>query len=134
MLKCLPFFGCIGIISMPCQVGSQRCPIPAIRYSGAECFSRYYVWKACLSQGVMITRSCAIRPYEPCQSLTAAALSRISGVPQGCFVGATYDNSTSVYGNEKRCTTLQIISLLAQNKKRVDYFNSLLFMFLCYFL
>ena len=50
----------------------------------------------CTAQGVSISRSCAMSYCEPCQSLTAAALSRRWRVPQGNFEGATYVVSASV--------------------------------------
>ena len=52
-------------------------------------------------QGVSISRSCAMSYCEPCQSLTAAALSRRWRVPQGNFEGATYSVSASVATVEK---------------------------------
>lgn len=50
----------------------------------------------CTAQGVSIARSRATSYCEPCQSLTAAALSRRWRVPRGNFEGATYVVSASV--------------------------------------
>ncbi len=47
--------------------------------------------------GVMIVRSCATSRCEPCQGLTAAALSNLGSVPQGCFAGATGKYADSVF-------------------------------------
>ena len=66
----------------------------------------------CTAQGVSISRSCAMSYCEPCQSLTAAALSRRWRVPQGNFEGATYVVSASVMfiedGAQFFCMKLQI--------------------------
>ena len=51
----------------------------------------------CAVQGVSISRSRAMSYCEPCQSLTAAALSRRWRVPRGNFEGATYIVSVSVF-------------------------------------
>ena len=48
------------------------------------------------TQGMLIPRSCAISGCEPCQSLTAAALSNLRNVPQGSFGGVTYVRADSV--------------------------------------
>lgn len=48
------------------------------------------------AQGVLIARSRATAYCEPCQGLTAAALSRRCRVPRGNFEGATYAVSASV--------------------------------------
>ena len=45
--------------------------------------------KAVSRQGALISESCAIRDREPCQVLTEAALSDMSGVPRGCSEVAT---------------------------------------------
>ena len=47
-------------------------------------------------QGMLIARSGATLCREPCQSLTAAALSEFQRVPSGSFEGVTYLVSTSV--------------------------------------
>ena len=47
-------------------------------------------------QGMLIARSGATLCREPCQSLTAAALSGFQRVPSGSFEGVTYLVSTSV--------------------------------------
>lgn len=47
-------------------------------------------------QGMLIPRSCAILGREPCQSLTAAALSDLRNVPRGSFGGVTYMRADSV--------------------------------------
>ena len=48
------------------------------------------------TQGMLIPRSCAISDCEPCQSLTAAALSNLRDVPRGSFGGVTYVRADSV--------------------------------------
>ena len=47
-------------------------------------------------QGTLIPRSCAISGREPCQSLTAAALSDLRDVPRGSFGVVTYTRADSV--------------------------------------
>ena len=47
-------------------------------------------------QGMLIPRSCAISDHEPCQSLTAAALSDFRNVPRGSFGVVTYRRADSV--------------------------------------
>ncbi len=47
-------------------------------------------------QGTLIPRSCAILGREPCQSLTAAALSDLRNVPRGSFGVVTYKRADSV--------------------------------------
>ena len=48
------------------------------------------------TQGMLIPRSCAISGCEPCQSLTAAALSNLRNVPRGSFGVVTYVRADSV--------------------------------------
>ena len=48
------------------------------------------------TQGALIPRSCAISGCEPCQSLTAAALSNLRDVPRGSFGVVTYVRADSV--------------------------------------
>lgn len=48
------------------------------------------------TQGTLIPRSCAIPGREPCQSLTAAALSDLRDVPRGSFGVVTYVRADSV--------------------------------------
>ena len=48
------------------------------------------------TQGTLIPRSCAISGCEPCQSLTAAALSSLRNVPRGSFGVVTYVRADSV--------------------------------------
>ena len=48
-------------------------------------------------QGMLIARSDATLCREPCQGLTAAALSEFRRVPSGSFEGVTYLVSTSVW-------------------------------------
>ena len=48
------------------------------------------------AQGMLIPRSCAISGREPCQSLTAAALSDFWNVPRGSFGVVTYARADSV--------------------------------------
>ena len=48
-------------------------------------------------QGMLIARSGATPCREPCQGLTAAALSEFRRVPSGSFEGVTYSVPTSVW-------------------------------------
>ena len=67
-------------------------------------------------QGMLIARSDATPCREPCQGLTAAALSEFRRVPSGSFEGVTYLVSTSVW----------IVGIGAQyfvrNKESIDSF------------
>lgn len=64
---------------------------------------------------------------EPCQSLTAAALSRRWRVPQGNFEGATYVVSASVMiiedGAQFFCITVQIKCLHKKKSAFADFFD-----------
>ena len=51
----------------------------------------------CTKQGMLIARSDATLCREPCQGLTAAALSEFRRVPSGSFEGVTYSVPTSVW-------------------------------------
>ena len=61
-------------------------------------------------QVLMISRSCASVHCEPCQGLTAAALSRSYVVPRGSFEGDNYPCTASMRTVEIRCTALTIHS------------------------
>lgn len=67
---------------------------------------------------------------EPCQSLTAAALSRRWRVPQGNFEGATYVVSASVMfiedGAQFFCMKLQIDVCIRKKSAFADFFDVLL--------
>lgn len=67
---------------------------------------------------------------EPCQSLTAAALSRRWRVPQGNFEGATYVVSASVMfiedGAQFFCMKLQIGVCIRKKSAFADFFDVLL--------
>ena len=97
----------LTIIWILCQVGSQRCPVSAIRSSRTECLPRLYICKVCLEQVMLMLRSCAIKRCEPCQGLIAAALSRLFDVPRGSFSGVNYSCSTWVYNVEEGCTVFR---------------------------
>lgn len=92
----------------------------------------------CTAQGVSISRSCAMSYCEPCQSLTAAALSRRWRVPQGNFEGATYVVSASVMfiedGAQFFCMKSQIDVCARKKSAFADFFDvflSLTIVFLC---
>ncbi len=57
---------------------------------------------------MLISRSCAIIPCEPCQDLTVAALSRSYDVPQGCFEGVNCLCNAWVVIIRIRCAALYI--------------------------
>lgn len=67
---------------------------------------------------------------EPCQSLTAAALSRRWRVPQGNFEGATYVVSASVMfiedGAQFFCVKAQIDVCARKKSAFADFFGVLL--------
>lgn len=81
----------------------------------------------CTAQGVSISRSCAMSYCEPCQSLTAAALSRRWRVPQGNFEGATYVVSASVMfiedGAQFFCMKSQIGVCIRKKSAFADFFD-----------
>ena len=81
----------------------------------------------CTAQGVSISRSCAMSYCEPCQSLTAAALSRRWRVPQGNFEGATYVVSASVMiiedGAQFFCMKSQIDVCARKKSAFADFFD-----------
>lgn len=81
----------------------------------------------CTAQGVSISRSCAMSYCEPCQSLTAAALSRRWRVPQGNFEGATYVVSASVMiiedGAQFFCMKSQICVCARKKSAKADFFD-----------
>ena len=81
----------------------------------------------CTAQGVSISRSCAMSYCEPCQSLTAAALSRRWRVPQGNFEGATYVVSASVMiiedGAQFFCMKSQINVCVRKKSAFADFFD-----------
>lgn len=56
-----------------------------------------------------IPRSCAIVHCEPCQGLTAAALSRPYDVPRGSFGGVNGSCNARASHVDNRCTALQTI-------------------------
>ncbi len=61
-------------------------------------------------QVLTIPRSCASVHCEPCQGLTAAALSRSYVVPRGSFGGDNYPCTALMRTVEIRCTALKIHS------------------------
>ncbi len=69
---------------------------------------------------MLILGSCAILCCESCQSLTAAALSKCRGVPQGCFKGVTclYADSVGYAGVD----ALIFYTLGAVMKKKIIIF------------
>ena len=72
----------------------------AIRLAEQNAFLRRIRWKVRSLQGALMLRSCAIKRCEPCQGLTAAALSRFWCVPWGNFEGVTYYVTTAVWYDE----------------------------------
>ena len=58
-------------------------------------------------QVLTIPRSCASVHCEPCQGLTAAALSRSYVVPRGSFGGDNYPCTASIRTVGIRCTALE---------------------------
>lgn len=62
-------------------------------------------------QVLMIPRSCASVHCEPCQGLTAAALSRSYVVPRGSFGGDNYPCTASIRTVGIRCTALKSTTL-----------------------
>lgn len=91
----------------------------------------------CTAQGVSISRSCAMSYCEPCQSLTAAALSRRWRVPQGNFEGATYVVSASVMiiedGAQFFCMKSQINVCVRKKSAFADFFDVSFSRNYCYF-
>ncbi len=55
-------------------MGSQRCPVPAIRYSRVELLLEACVWWDCPGQVVLKAGSCAAEGYEPRQVRKEAAV------------------------------------------------------------
>lgn len=92
----------------------------------------------CTAQGVSISRSCAMSYCEPCQSLTAAALSRRWRVPQGNFEGATYVVSASVMfiedGAQFFCMKSQIGVCIRKKSAFADFFDVFLSLTIVFFL
>ena len=99
----------------------------------------------CAVQGVSISRSRAMSYCEPCQSLTAAALSRRWRVPRGNFEGATYIVSASVFiiedgaqffvSSRKLCVCVRKKSAFADFFDVISFYFELLLFFansLCY--
>lgn len=91
----------------------------------------------CTAQGVSISRSCAMSYCEPCQSLTAAALSRRWRVPQGNFEGATYVVSASVMfiedGAQFFCMKSQIGVCIRKKSAFADFFDVFLSLTIVFF-
>lgn len=91
----------------------------------------------CTAQGVSISRSCAMSYCEPCQSLTAAALSRRWRVPQGNFEGATYVVSASVMfiedGAQFFCMKSQIDVCVRKKSAFADFFDVFLSLTIAFF-
>ena len=83
----------------------------------------------CAVQGVSISRSRAMSYCEPCQSLTAAALSRRWRVPRGNFEGATYIVSASVFIIEDGAQFLKAKAQLDE----LRFFISFLYCFISFF-
>ena len=95
-----------GEYGKKCGGGSGWCPEPPIHYSRAEGLSRGNFVKQERKFTMLKSRSCATVNCEPCQSLTAAALSGPNGVPQGNFdgVGICGDYLTGCF--KTKCTSL----------------------------
>jgi len=72
--------------------------------AGLNCLSRALRWKAAQNFWMMMSRSCAMVSCEPCQSLTAAALSKSQHVPQGSFGGVQIFVYASATVFKKGCT------------------------------
>jgi len=62
-------------------MGSQRCPVPAIRYSGVELLSEANAGVHCLSVRVMRAGPCAAETHESRQVRKEAAVSGSFRVP-----------------------------------------------------
>lgn len=75
---------------------------------------------------------------EPCQSLTAAALSRRWRVPQGNFEGATYVVSASVMfiedGAQFFCMKSQIGVCIRKKSAKADFFDVFLSLTIAFFM